>query len=138
MYERIKEQWDREPIITTTAFLFAILLLSFLFWIANHHASHQRRALPNALKKEIQSHQPAIEKLLTETNTSDPSAITLAIHEELQTRPSTSLISTSMVRVFPTNNIFHCEIDLGEFGLESVYIRPPSDSIRSSRQPQTF
>jgi hypothetical protein len=124
MYERIKEQWHHEPILTTIAFICPVLLLSFLFWIANQHASHHRRALHNALRNEIRAHQPQIKKLLTEMNTSDSTAITLAIHEELQKRPSKSLISTSIVRVFRTNNLFHCEIDLGDFGLQPVIIRP--------------
>jgi hypothetical protein len=81
----------------------------------------------NALMHQIESHRPEIEKILNEMNTSHPSKITLAIHEELKTRPSTSLISTSMVRVFRTNRIFHCEIDLSDFGLQSVIIRPSSE-----------
>lgn len=126
MYERIKEQWKHEPILTTIACVCVILLLSFPFWIANQHASHKRRAVRNALRHEIRFHQPAIEQLLTEMNKADPFAITLAINEELQKRPSTSLISTSMVRVFRSNQIFHCEIDLSDYGLRSVIIGPPN------------
>jgi hypothetical protein len=71
-----------------------------------------------AVTRQLDEHSPRISALLTTMRNSNLSLIEDAVYQEIQTLPSTSLISRSMIRVAGGSNGFPaCLIDTRSLGI---------------------
>lgn len=104
--------------------LVVLVLLGRIFLGNLSHRGAQRRTLTAAVSHQIDGHSSKIAGLLVELRGRDVSQVEDAVWQELQARPSTTLISRSMIKVAPgADGSLECVIDSGAFGLPSRTIR---------------
>ena len=104
----------------------AILILGIV--LASRHAGGHRRTLVSAITQQIDGHSPQIAALLTSMRGSNVTLIEEAAYQELQTLPSTSLISRAMVTVAVTGDgKLQCVIDTSSLGIPPRTIRSRAD-----------
>jgi hypothetical protein len=102
----------------------ALLLLVGVSWVAARHAAYQRSAIRMTVKNQVYQHEDAIEIILARMRGTNSAAIEEAIFEELKARPSSSLITRSMVRVKSAGDgEFECVVDTRSLGVEPLTIR---------------
>ena len=96
----------------------AAVLLAGAVWLGRAHAENQRRALTGAVNRQIAGHKERIAEVLTIRGT-NYAVMEQAIYEELQTAPSSSLITRSMVGVKRgKDGRLECRIDISSLGLK--------------------
>src|SRR5437762_8471436 len=96
--------------------------------LASTYAGGHRRALASAVTQQVEGHSPQIAALLTTMRGSNVAVIEDAAYQELQTAPSTSLISRSMVAVAPAGDGgLQCVIDTSSLGIPPRTIRSKAD-----------
>jgi hypothetical protein len=104
--------------------LVALMLAAVIF--GNIHSRSHRRALVSAVTEQLDSHATQIGDILTTMRGSNVTLIEDAAYRELQSTPSTSLISRSMIRVAPAEEgSVKCFIDTRSLGV-------PPRTIQSS------
>jgi len=100
----------------------AVLLVGIVF--GSIHLRGQRRALASAVTQQVNGHESKIGELLTAMRGSNVIAVEDAAFQELQTGPSTSLISRSIIRVTPSGDgHLECVIDTSSPGIRPRTIR---------------
>ena len=108
-------------ICPVVAMLLAVLVFGSI------HMRGERRILVSAVTQQLDGHAPQIGELLTAMRGSNAVVVADAAFKEMQTIPSTSLISRSMVRVAPAGDgHLECVVDTSSLGI-------PPRTIRSSR-----
>src|SRR5438128_845717 len=101
-----------------------VAMLVAVIVFGSTHSRGERRALISAVTQQLDGHAPHIGELLASMRGSNVTFIEDAAYQELQTIPSTSLISRSMIRVAPTAGCFlECVIDTSSFGIAPRTIR---------------
>src|SRR5688500_9587518 len=106
-------------------------LLGVFVWFDGTHAAHQHRAIRAAVKTQVVSHESQIEEILAKMHGMDAAIIEQAIYDELQMRPSSSLITRSMINVNRRDDGRpECRIDTSSFGVEPRMIRTEPESAR--------
>jgi hypothetical protein len=120
-------------------FLSAVFLVLLGFNVAGlrQHAAIQRQTLNVALTHQIDGHSAHIASLLASMRATQFSNIEDAIYQELRTKPSTSLISRTMVKVgTASDGLLECMIDTSEFGVAPRFIRPSEATSPRSIPPR--
>jgi len=86
----------------------------------------ERRAVISVVTQEINAHAPQIEKILVAMHDSNATVVKDTAFQEMQTKPSSSLISRSMIRIESAGDgHLECVIDTSALGV-------PPRTIRSS------
>ena len=102
----------------------AMLVVVIVF--GSIHMRGDSRALVLAVAQQIDTHASQIGELLVAMRSSNAIVVEDAAFKELQARPSTSLISRSMIKIASgTDGRLECVIDTGAMGI-------PPRTIRSS------
>jgi hypothetical protein len=105
--------------------LVALVLVAAVF--GTIHMRGERRVLVSAVTQQVDGHTAKIGELLAAMRGGNVTVVEDAAFQELQTIPSTSLISRSMIRVAPVaDGRFECVVDTTSLGV-------PPRAIRSSR-----
>ena len=93
------------------------VLLGFVLSFAHRHGAAKRRAYTSAVTAQLDGHSSQIAALLTAMHGSNATMVEDAILEELQSIPSTSEISRSMIRVVTAGDgRLECVIDTTSLG----------------------
>lgn len=109
-----------------------LIALGVLMFLAREHALGDARAMANAVTSEVDGHSSDIARLLGTLSTNDTSVIEDAVYAELQSPPSTSLITRADIRVMRTNDgLLECVIDTSRYGVPPSSIREPRQTKRN-------
>ncbi len=104
-----------------------VAMLVAVVVFGNIHMRREQRALASAVTQQVDAHAPQIGELLAAMRGSNAIVVEDAAYQELQARPSTSLISRSMIRIASAGDgRLECIIDTSPLGI-------PPRTIRSSQ-----
>ena len=100
----------------------ALVLAAMVFW--NMHMRVERRALVSAVTEHLNAHVSQISQLLEAMHGSNSTVVEDAVFQELQSTPSSSLISRSMIKVAPAmDGDLECIVDTSPLGISTRTIR---------------